>query len=95
MEGKQLRESEHQTTEDTDTRSQLWCQLTVLHRFRADEARQTGRLRQLPVLSLVALDAGTHSVSNVVREIVCNIIRKVISICQIISQIIGKIISIV
>ena len=40
---------------------------------------------QLPVLSLVALGAGTHSVSNVVREIV-RIIGQVIG--QVIAQII-------
>ena len=75
-----LDQSEHSVSIISTNQS---APLTVLHRFSADEAGRTGGLSQVAVIALIALYSGTKSVSNVVREIVCNIIGQIISIGQI------------
>ena len=69
-----------------------WSSLTILHRFSADEAGETGGLRQFSIISLVALYAGTQGVGDVVREVVCNIIGQIIRWIEVVCNIVGQII---
>ena len=55
-------------------------------------AGETGGLRQFSIISLVALYAGTQGVSDVVREIVCNIVGQIIRWIEVVCNIVGQII---